>query len=229
MPVLTPSTLLLHTFEQLIEIAYKRELVAMRRLAARDQLPLEVALRNTLQTSAGNRSLQELIAQRQNEATEQQTRRVARKQQQADHRIHKVQSELVAADYWQSWFDGSCHPNPGKMGIGALLQSPFGAITEISALAGSGDSSEAEYRALIALLQAANAAQVKKLVIYGDSKVVIDDVQRSETQASQILCPLRIHAQQLLTAIPHVVLRWIPRHRNAAADALSQAAILNNK
>ena len=28
---------------------------------------------------------------------------------------------------WRGWFDGSAHPNPGKLGIGALLLGPDGA------------------------------------------------------------------------------------------------------
>lgn len=215
----------MHTFELLTAIAYRRELVASRRLAIHGNLTIDAALRQILQSSAGNGSLDELVTSRQRDTTEQQARCDARKKQRSEHRIRKAALELPEPDRWQAWFDGACHPNPGQMGIGALLQSPLGAKTEISMMAGSGDSSEAEYRALIAVLQAASAARVQKLIIYGDSRVVLDDVQSNALQGSGVLRLLRIHAQQLLATIPDLKLRWIPRARNTAADALSQAAI----
>lgn len=216
------------TLEQLTTIAYKRELLTSRRLATQHNLTMAVALQQTLQVSAGSDSLEELIAIRQCETSKQQARRDARKRQQANHRAHKAQLELPESDRWQAWFDGACHPNPGKMSIGVLLQSPLGARTELSEAIGLGDSSEAEYRALIALLQTANTAQVQKLMVYGDSRVVLDDVQSSGLRGSEILRPLRTHAQQLMATIPDLKMHWIPRARNAVADALSQAAICHS-
>ena len=215
--------------EQLTAIAYQREMVAARRLAARNDLPVIVALQRILQASAANGSLDELIAARQYQAAAQQARRAARKKQQADRRADKMQfkAQLKSPDpdRWQAWFDGACHPNPGKMSIGVLLLNPCGATTEISRVIGWGDSSEAEYRALIAVLQAAGMEQVQKLIIYGDSRVVLDDVQTDDLKGSKILRPLRAQAQPLMATIPDLELRWIPRARNSTADALSQAAI----
>jgi ribonuclease HI len=221
------------TLAQLTAIAYRREMVASRRLAIRHHLAIEVALQRILQESAGNGSLDELIAARQRATAEQQARRAARKKRQADRRADKKQCKehfteqlkSSAPDRWQAWFDGACHPNPGKMSIGVSLRSPLGASTEISQTVGWGDSSEAEYRALIALLQAATSAQVRNMVIYGDSRVVLDDVQGSDLQGSKILRPLRVQAQQLMAGIPDLAMRWIPRARNTVADALSQTAI----
>ena len=125
---------------------------------------------------------------------------------------------------WRAWFDGSAHPNPGRCGIGGLLQGPGGASIEISQAAGYGNSSEAEYRALIAVLEAAVEGGAHDLVIYGDSRVVIDDMNGPELYAAASLTGYRMAAQALLARLRGVTLRWIPRHRNAAADALSQRA-----
>jgi ribonuclease HI len=125
---------------------------------------------------------------------------------------------------WQAWFDGSAAPNPGRCSIGALLTGPGDARFTISRAAGYGDSSEAEYRALIALLELAITHGAGDLTIHGDSKVVIDDVQACEGAHARVLAPLRTHARALLARLPQARLRWIPRHRNAAADALSQQA-----
>jgi ribonuclease HI len=125
---------------------------------------------------------------------------------------------------WRAWFDGSAHPNPGNCGIGALLTGPAGQRIEISRAAGYGNSSEAEYRALIALLIAAVQAGAHGLTIYGDSKVVIDDVNGSDAAAAPALNELRQVALALTAQLRGFTLRWIPRHKNSEADALSQLA-----
>jgi ribonuclease HI len=125
---------------------------------------------------------------------------------------------------WRAWFDGSARPNPGRCAIGALLTGPAGEVIEISRQAGYGDSSEAEYRALIALLEAAVDQQAQGLTVFGDSLVVIDDVNGPDDTAARVLQPYREQVQALLAQLGDVTLRWIPRHRNTAADALSQRA-----
>jgi ribonuclease HI len=125
---------------------------------------------------------------------------------------------------WRAWFDGSAHPNPGNCGIGALLTGPAGERIEISRAAGYGNSSEAEYRALIALLEAAVQAGADGLTIYGDSKVVIDDLNGSDAAAAPSLSELRRTALALTARLTGHTLRWIPRHKNGEADALSQLA-----
>jgi ribonuclease HI len=80
----------------------------------------------------------------------------------------------------------------------------------------------AEYRALIAILQAGLAAGAGALTVYGDSKVVIDDVTGATREPVRALAPLREQARALMARYNEVQLRWVPRHRNPEADALSQ-------
>ena len=131
---------------------------------------------------------------------------------------------------WLAWFDGSALPNPGRIGIGALLRGPQGQVVEISRRAGDGSSSEAEYLALIALLEAALPYQPPQLVVHGDSQVVIDDLKpprRGKTIAKGLEA-LRARALDLIAQLGGaavVTVRWVPRHRNPDADRLSQAAV----
>lgn len=124
---------------------------------------------------------------------------------------------------WRGWFDGSAHPNPGRLGIGALLLGPDGERIEISEAAGDGDSSDAEYAALTALLQAAVKVQPVQLLLCGDSQVVINDVLG--TTVVKGLAAERAAVLALMEQLPQVSLRWVPRHRNGDADRLSQLAI----
>lgn len=137
-----------------------------------------------------------------------------------------ISSDAHNSGGWRAWFDGSARPNPGRCAIGVLLTGPAGESIEISRPAGYGDSSEAEYRALIALLEAAVARKVEQISIFGDSLVVVDDVNGPDHAAAPALQAYRRAVHALLAQLENVTLRWIPRHRNTAADALSQRASL---
>lgn len=206
--------------------ANRTELSASRKLVLRRSLPLEEALRATLTTSSGGAGLEALLreraALRKAEAARNAAREVAREaarmQQRARH------DGLPTA--WRAWFDGSARPNPGRCGIGARLLGPNGELVELSQPAGYGNSSEAEYLALIAVLETAAAHGARELTVYGDSRVVIDDVAATASTAAPSLQPYRVRVHALLARLPGASLRWVPRHKNLEADALSQRASL---
>lgn len=209
----------------LFEIAHKKEIAASKRLAEQTGMSPDAALREVMQQSAGSQSVAQLAAQRQEDRERAAQRVAAARQRKIEARAVKLQAQAIDPSAWCAWFDGAAHPNPGRMGIGGLLQSPSGAKMEISFHAGDGDSSEAEYRALIAVLEAAVAAQAAPLVIHGDSRVVIDDVHA--LRGARALSGWRERARALIAQLPDVTLRWIPRAKNAAADTLSQQAVQN--
>ncbi len=210
--------------EDLLEVAYKKERASSRRLAKNLALSAEDALRQTLQTAAGNQLLSELIANRKRQKADAVTKIALRKQLTTDARAYKRSATLPDPAAWLAWFDGASHPNPGKMGVGGVLRNPNGELIHISFAAGQGDSSEAEYLALIAVLQAALEVRPEKLVIYGDSRVVLDDVQAENGAA--VLSHHRMRARQLIAQLTNLALIWIPRRKNSAADALSQQAVI---
>lgn len=130
-----------------------------------------------------------------------------------------------APGQWQAWFDGSATPNPGRIGLGALLLGPAGERVEISCRAGDGSSADAEYLALIALLEEAARRGLAQLVVYGDSQVVVHDMLLPAGAGAASLALHREVAAALLARIGDVALRWVPRHRNGDADRLSQQAL----
>jgi ribonuclease HI len=199
-------------FAHLLSAALKAELSASRRLSSRTGCSHEQALRETLQASAGAGSLADLLA----------ARAAALAADQA--RSSTLAKQTGGLTPWNAWFDGSAHPNPGECGIGAVLIGPGGERIEISRAAGYGNSSEAEYRALIALLEAAVDCGAHGLTVHGDSKVVIDDLNGRFADAAASLQDCRTHALALIGQLRDVRLRWIPRRKNVHADALSQRA-----
>jgi ribonuclease HI len=205
------------------QVAYKSERAASRRLAAAHGLTDEQALRRTLELKAGKAGLAALVAARTADQAAQASRSAAREAVRDAARARQASRHEGAPSTWRAWFDGSARPNPGRCGIGARLEGPDGAV-EISLPAGYGNSSEAEYRALIALLEAAVARGAADLTVYGDSQVVIGDVTGPDAHAAPALLDYRASAHALMARIHGLTLRWIPRHKNLQADSLSQRA-----
>ena len=128
--------------------------------------------------------------------------------------------------YWQGWFDGSARPNPGDIGIGAVLLAPDAHRFEKSErLSGNGCNNEAELQALCALLEMAFAAGARHLQVRGDSDVTIRYVNGPEATAIEPLLTLVLRARQLMAHFDDVQLTWIPQQRNAEADRLSRQAL----
>lgn len=125
---------------------------------------------------------------------------------------------------WLAWFDGSAKPNPGHCKIACILHSPDGTITQHTATIGHGDSSDAEYQALIAALtlltQQVTRPETQTILLRGDSQVVINDVLAIKAKASKLLSAYRDQAQALMSALPHLQLKWVPRHKNTETDQL---------
>lgn len=212
----------MHSSAELFDLAYKKERAAARKLVRMTGLSSEAALQQILKDAAGNQSLTDLLAARRQLRMKETEKMLARRQAQQEARERK--KNPAPADAWLAWFDGSCHPNPGRMGIGGVLQSPDGRIIEISRNAGHGDSSEAEYCALNAVLNAAVAAQPARLVIHGDSQVVVDDI-RGTRRPALALAGQREQALRSIAQLANVTFVWIPRHKNSRADDLSQRAV----
>jgi ribonuclease HI len=213
----------MHDFPDLDRIAYKAERAASRRLAQAEGLSAEQALRRTLELAAGAAGLAVLVELRTGMLAAQAARDAAR----TSAKAAAISRHDVQPTAWRAWFDGSAKPNPGRCGIGVRLEGPDGKVIELAQPAGHGNSSEAEYRALIALLETAVAQGAHALTIHGDSRVVIDDVTGPDLYAAPALAEYRGRALALLAHLADVRLRWVPRHKNTGADALSQRALFS--
>jgi ribonuclease HI len=214
-------------------LAFKGERTEARLLARRAGITESEALRRVLDIRAGAVGLAALLdgrcAQREADVRQRADRTAAN----AARLALKKMGPAIATDTWLAWFDGSALPNPGRIGIGAVLLAPDGRRTQISRRAGDGDSGEAEYLALIAVLEAALDASATEsipgLLIRGDSRVVIDDLLAPGPGAAS-LAGYRLRARELIALLEagmdgaRVTVRWIPRHKNAEADRLSALA-----
>lgn len=85
--------------------------------------------------------------------------------------------EKYKKDIYTAAFDGSATPNPGKIKIGGWIRDPQGfLVCSYSKEMGEGTNNEAEYSSLLYLMKEIDKRGIKKVIIYGDSAVVINQV-----------------------------------------------------
>lgn len=127
---------------------------------------------------------------------------------------------------WLLWFDGCAWPNPGRLGLGALIVAPDGRRIELSQAGGRhGCNNEAELEALRLALERARSEGARRLQVCGDSDVVLRHLSGDRLATVE---PLRSQLQAvaaMLAGFDRIELRWVPRHRNRDADRLSRAAL----
>ncbi len=133
---------------------------------------------------------------------------------------------IAPSQAWTIHCDGSALPNPGRMGLGAVLVAPDGTRHLLSLTTDArGCNNEAEARALMAALQDAQARGAQALQIYSDSSLLVAQLGAGDEPPVLRLAALYEEARALLATFTHTSLHWIPRHRNGEADALARAAL----
>lgn len=138
---------------------------------------------------------------------------------------------------YQAYFDGCCEPiNPGgTASYGAVIFKKNERIWECSKLfiPEKGKEKEtsnnvAEYSGFIAILCyfIENNLLKKPIKIYGDSKLVIEQMQGNWKIVKGLYKPLAYQAKDLFKSFTKTKLIWIPREENSIADELSKAELI---
>ncbi len=127
------------------------------------------------------------------------------------------------------YFDGGARGNPGPAAIGALVLDPTSVpphrLATVSERIGETTNNVAEYRALIAGLEAAAATPARVARVRGDSKLVIEQVAGRWKVKQPHLKPLHAEACALLARYDEIDLAHVRREQNVEADALVNAAL----
>jgi ribonuclease H / adenosylcobalamin/alpha-ribazole phosphatase len=123
--------------------------------------------------------------------------------------------------------DGGARGNPGPAAFGAVVRDAVTGevLAEVAETLGVATNNVAEYRGLIAGLQAARGIDPEASVDARlDSKLVIEQMSGRWKIKNAALRPLALEANRILPA-GQVIYTWVPRARNAHADRLLNAAL----
>ena len=132
-------------------------------------------------------------------------------------------------DVVEVYTDGGARGNPGPAAIGAVVVDPSTQpptrLATVSERIGVATSNVAEYRAVIAGLEAARAFPARSLRVRADSMLVIRQLEGAWKVKHPNLKPLHAEARALLMEWEHVDLAHVRREFNTDADLLVNAAL----
>lgn len=127
---------------------------------------------------------------------------------------------------WVTYSDGASRGNPGPASYGALVIDPSGVVLrEISEPLGIATNNIAEYRGLIAALEAALELGAKRVEARMDSELLVRQAIGRYRVKNPGLLPLFQQVMSLRNRFEHVVFAHVPRDLNKQADALANQAL----
>jgi ribonuclease H / adenosylcobalamin/alpha-ribazole phosphatase len=120
------------------------------------------------------------------------------------------------------WCDGGSRGNPGPAAYAFVIEDGAGAEVAAAADAiGVATVGTAEYRALVAGLEAAARLGLERVEVRTDSRIVAEQMGASPPPLrNPRLAQLRDHAVELTREIGSVRVRWVPGERNERADRM---------
>ncbi len=125
--------------------------------------------------------------------------------------------------------DGGARGNPGPAAIGAVVLDPSTdpprRLAAVSERIGVATNNVAEYRALIAGLEAAAPFRARRMSVRADSMLVVQQLLGAWKVKQEHLRPLVERARALLAEYAEIDLQHVPRAENIDADALVNAAL----
>jgi ribonuclease HI len=115
------------------------------------------------------------------------------------------------------YFDGGCRPNPGPIEIAVAR----GADVTIRTGLPDGDSSEAEWRALLLAVELAQGDGARDVTFVGDNAMVVAQA-KGNAKCSARLQPFLATFQKETAGFDRVQVRYAPRSKNPAGAALDR-------
>jgi ribonuclease HI len=129
---------------------------------------------------------------------------------------HQVPENPEATEVWRMYFDGSLQGT----GAGILFIAPGGELKYALQLLFLASNNAAEYEALIHGLSIVMSLDIKRLMVYGDSLVVISQVNKDWDCSTDSMDSYCVAVRKLEDKFEGLEFHHMERDRNAAANAL---------
>jgi ribonuclease HI len=139
----------------------------------------------------------------------------------AEWRENQLPTPTERPEHWVTYFDGSLKLEGA--GAGVLLISPTGEqLKYVLQMFWKVSNNEAEYEALLHGLRLAASLGIKRLLVYGDSAVVINQVNKSWDRNKENMDAYCLEVRKLENKFYGLEFHHVVRDTNVAADVLSK-------
>ncbi len=123
-------------------------------------------------------------------------------------------------------FDGGSRGNPGPAGIGVVVRAQDGTpLITLGRFIGRATNNVAEYRALITAMEEAKKLGAKKIIIKGDSELIIKQMKGEYRVKHPDMKVLYAEAQSRLSEFDQATIDHNLRDKNTLADKLANLAM----
>jgi ribonuclease HI len=139
----------------------------------------------------------------------------------AEWRENQLPTPTERPEHWVMYFDGSLKLEGA--GAGVLLITPMGEqLKYILQIFWKVSNNEAEYEALLHGLRLAASLGIKRLLVFGNSAVVINQVNKSWDRNKENMDTYCLEVRKLETKFYGLEFHHVVRDNNVAADVLSK-------
>ncbi|MEJ7540774.1 ribonuclease HI family protein [Staphylococcus intermedius] len=121
------------------------------------------------------------------------------------------------------YFDAATKGNPGISACGVVIVTEEARHTFTKVL-GEMDNHSAEWEALLFALEQAKVLAVPNALVYTDSQLIEDAVNREFVKNARFK-PYLERYLQITSAFELAFVKWVPRAQNKAANQLAQDAL----
>ncbi len=122
--------------------------------------------------------------------------------------------------------DGASRGNPGPASYAVLIRRPNGEVLDqLKKEIGRSTNNVAEYYALIAALDYAQAHGIRKLRVRSDSELLVRQMKGHYRVKSFALRQLHERARRLAASLAYFTIEHVPREQNREADRLANEAL----
>src|SRR5438309_10683031 len=123
-------------------------------------------------------------------------------------------------------FDGGSRGNPGPAGIGVVIRAADGTpLVTVGRYIGRATNNVAEYQALITALREAGKLGARKVVIRGDSELIVKQMRGEYRVKHPDMKVLYDKAQRLVAQFDEATVTHNLREHNELADKLANLAM----
>ena len=125
-----------------------------------------------------------------------------------------------------AYIDGGSRGNPGPAASGFILSDRDGnPLLSKGIFLGTKTNNEAEYTALVKALEAALELKAEKIMIFGDSELLVKQINGQYKVKSEKILPLYEEAAGLLSQFKKWKVEHVYREKNKIADGLVNEAL----